>query len=159
MNNKRDQEAMLSIPKNNPEHKRPRSESREEIMAKDTIYVSNIHPRIAEVHLQKLFAKFGDIERVHIYRKQAPKHSYAFIKFVSPESAKVAIEKTNGQKILERSLCVRYAYDRKGETCAQRNSTSSDIGKKKRAMDVQKKIDSIRKTIALKDCKTKTGTP
>jgi len=34
-----------------------------------TLYVSNLHPRISEPHLEKLFVRFGDINRVHLIRK------------------------------------------------------------------------------------------
>ena len=35
-----------------------------------TIYVSNLHPRIAEAHLQKLFGAYGSIVRIHMVRIQ-----------------------------------------------------------------------------------------
>jgi len=34
-----------------------------------TLYVSNLHQRISEPHLEKLFVRFGDINRVHLIRK------------------------------------------------------------------------------------------
>lgn len=156
MNNETSQEASVTALQKSPEPKRPHSESREENLATDTIYVSNIHPRIAEVHLQKLFGRFGEIQRVHIVRKHAPKHSFAFIKFSSPRVAKLAIEKTNGQKLLEMSLCVKFAYNRM-DPWAQK-STSGDTDTLKRKVKTQHKIDSIRKTLAMKDCKAKKDT-
>lgn len=37
-----------------------------------TLYVSNLHQRISEPHLEKLFQRFGDVNRVHIIRKAIP---------------------------------------------------------------------------------------
>ena len=34
-----------------------------------TLYVSNLHNRISEPHLQKLFQRFGEINRVHMIRR------------------------------------------------------------------------------------------
>lgn len=146
------QEAIVTSPEKTSKRKRPRSQSEDETLVTDTIYVSNIHPRIAEVHLQKLFGRFGEIQRVNIVRKQAPIHSIAFIKFSSPKSAKAAIEKVHGQKLLEMTLHVKPAHDRKDEAGAQR-SMNTDSDRKKKATEMQKKIDSIRKTLDMKDCK------
>mmetsp|Transcript_17905 Transcript_17905/g.20688 ORF Transcript_17905/g.20688 Transcript_17905/m.20688 type:complete len:202 (+) Transcript_17905:225-830(+) len=97
-----------------------------------TVYVGNLHPRIAESHLLKLFQRFGDIHRIHIVRrntnsgtasegkrhgstsssrvdKQTLIYTYAFIEFKVIASAISAITKLHGHSLLGLSLVVRPA--------------------------------------------------
>ena len=99
-----------------------------------TLYVSNLHNRVAEPHLEKLFQRFGEINRVNMIRKISagghhpsrhdsssnrphPSHrqqrrgtfSYAFVEFKSIHSANEAMNALNGVKLLGKDLIVKPA--------------------------------------------------
>lgn len=119
----------------------------------DTVYVSNLHPRIAEVHLQKLFERFGEIKKIQVLRKQVSRPSIAFVEFeCSLQAVQNAIDKVNGQKLLGLTLHVSPAYGKKDSRITIGNRMSHDkVHTKKIVEDTQRKIDSIRKTLTNKD--------
>ncbi len=118
-----------------------------------TVYVSNLHQRVCEAHLQKLFQRFGEISRVHIIRKVLSSsggnkgstinntkagrgmtrhkqqhqsgYSYAFVEFKSIQSACTAIEKLNGVTLLGKDLVVRPANGR-GQSNGENDNGTAD---------------------------------
>ena len=136
---------------------------------RNTLYVSNLHPRIAEVHLQKLFGKYGAIVRIHFMRKpnlRNPRrhYTYAFVKYRSNESAQIAVEKVHDRTLLGQKMVVRYANSgrsdsdfgsaaRRGTHTAKRQGsdvTPDERILKKQKNDVQKKIEAVKRALARK---------
>ncbi len=126
-----------------------------------TLYVSNLHPRIAEAHLQKLFGKFGTVERIHFVRKPNLRNvrkpfTFAFVKYASNISAKTAIENIHDRLLLGEKLVVRfanseqYANDAFGSKRAGSSEASDTRSTKKQKFDVQKKIEAVKKALAHK---------
>lgn len=127
----------------------------------DTIYVGNLHPRVAEPHLQKLFTAFGKITRIqllskpNLHHKNIPYH-YAFVKYDSVVSAESAINKIHKRTLLGKELIVKFAN--------KRNESDSFSGKKhgigevkedsslvkRQKCDLQMKIEQIKRTLGEK---------
>lgn len=138
-----------------------------------TIYVSNLHPRIAEAHLQKLFGAYGEVVRIHLVRKPNTGHMFAFVQYQTIRSAKDAIGKVHGKILLGKDLIVRYAHDRNSDgsvgssaagssTSIKRRTLDGEINRdgderllKKQKYDVQSKIESVKR--ALEESKRKGG--
>mmetsp|Transcript_18547 Transcript_18547/g.26102 ORF Transcript_18547/g.26102 Transcript_18547/m.26102 type:complete len:212 (+) Transcript_18547:40-675(+) len=100
------------------EEKQLRSNTARNLPACNTasLFVGNLHPRISEPHIQKLFQRYGNISRIHFVRHRntdgtrmhaAPHKGYAFVEFTQVDSARLAMSKIDGQILLERKLHVR----------------------------------------------------
>jgi len=142
-----------------------------------TLYVSNLHSRITESHLELLFKAYGEITRVYFVRKRNDfadsgrnindPVGFAFVEYKSIHSAKLAIEKIDGRSLLGRFLVVRPAHNRK--VGVDRNSNIGSTGKvgdvmksgdikliKKHRYDVENKIEAVKK--AIEDARKKRRT-
>ena len=100
----------------------------------NTLFVGGLHPRIGDLHLQKLFLPYGKIVRVHIVSHKSndsSKHQnnnnhssrtaipikyttglqqskgYAFVEYTTIESARLAMSRLDGRQLMGRSLAVR----------------------------------------------------
>lgn len=88
-----------------------------------TLFVGGLHPRIGDLHLQKLFTPYGVIVRSNIVSQNPSdlKHNnaakyttglqqskgFAFVEYTSIESARLAISRLNGRQLMGRTLAVR----------------------------------------------------
>jgi len=82
-----------------------------EVCKTGTLFVGGLHPRVADVHLQKLFQPYGTVQRVFQCRhpgNDQPK-GFGFVDYESIESAQLAMERLNGRVLLGRTLRVRPA--------------------------------------------------
>jgi len=131
-----------------------------------TLYVSNLHPRITETHLELLFKTYGEITRVYFVRKRSDFGTvgFAFVEYKSINSAKLAIEKVDGRSLLGKFLVVRPAHNRKrpdvGRCGVDRTSNgvstekASDVVKSgdiklinKHRYAVESKIEAVKRAI------------
>lgn len=138
-----------------------------------TLFVGGLHPRICDLHLQKLFAPYGSINRIHLVThkpgvvptssnpaakaKAATKHAfgsqqskgYAFVEYATVESARMAISRIDGRKLLGKNLAVRPAKRQQIEHGASnydvREVTVEEA--KREVQSVQSKIDSLKKAL------------
>jgi RNA recognition motif-containing protein len=129
----------------------------------NNLYVSNLHPRIVEPHLQKLFGSHGKISRLQVIRKPNLRnplltYSFAFIEFESFVSAQSAIEKIHGQKLLGKLLIVRYANEKNdssfGAGTKRLSANAVVVGDdrmlKRQKSEVEKKIEAVKKALSKK---------
>ncbi len=95
-----------------------------------SLFVGGLHPRIGDLHLQKLFCPYGEIVRIHVVTNNpsdSQSHSihskgfvptkykvglqqskgYAFVEYTKVESAQLAIARLDGRQLMGRSLAVR----------------------------------------------------
>jgi RNA recognition motif-containing protein len=95
-----------------------------------SLFVGGLHPRIGDLHLQKLFSPYGEIVRINIVTNNpsdSQSHSihsksavptkykiglqqskgYAFVEYTRVESAQLAIARLDGRQLMGRSLAVR----------------------------------------------------
>ena len=138
------------------------SQSTVTVPSSSTLYVSNLHPRIVEAHLQKLFGSHGKVTRLQFIRKSnlrnpSMPYSFAFIEYESPASAKAAIGRIHGQTLLGKQLVVRYANDKSDSSFqAKMNSTGTRMGNasederllKRQKSEVDKKIEAVKKALS-----------
>jgi RNA recognition motif-containing protein len=138
-----------------------------------TLYVSNLHHRISEPHLQKLFQRFGEIQRVNLihrrgagpptvtksgrghshkqkYQKSVT-YSYAFVEFKTMQSANTAMNKLNDVALLGKNLIIKPAHGKSEHT----NGQPSQQVVKKQQFDLQSKIESLKKTLKNRDSNQK----
>ena len=62
-----------------------------------TLYVGDLHPRISEPHLEKLFQRYGEINRVHIVRRMVSSSTTAISTKMNTGNCRhdIRIEKTD----------------------------------------------------------------
>ena len=132
------------------------------------LFVGGLHPRIADVHLQKLFKPYGKIDRINVVThpnntdkstKTSAKYGggslqqskgYAFVEYSSVESARLAISRLNGRQLMGRSLAVRPSRKKMAEIAR----ASKDAGKgetveeaRREYSAVQSKIEAVKRAI------------
>jgi RNA recognition motif-containing protein len=142
-----------------------------------TLFVGGLHPRIGDLHLQKLFSPYGSIVRIHIVThkpgavpthdnpmaksKTPSKHAYgsqqskgyAFVEYGAVESARMAMERLDGRSLLGRNLAVRPAKRQKMDSLLTNNSETRVLTAeeaKKEQKSIQSKIDSVKKALEQK---------
>mmetsp|Transcript_22706 Transcript_22706/g.36860 ORF Transcript_22706/g.36860 Transcript_22706/m.36860 type:complete len:250 (-) Transcript_22706:82-831(-) len=141
-----------------------------------SLFVGGLHPRIADLHLQKLFSPYGEIVRinivthnpnetkpnVHSKSKIPPKYAaglqqskgYAFVEYTNIESARLAMSRLDGRRLMGRSLAVRPSRRKMTDG---RVGSASDTGKsiatktpeeaRKEYGAVQSKIEALKRAI------------
>ena len=132
------------------------------------VFVGGLHPRIADVHLQKLFKPYGKVDRINVVThpnntdkstKTSAKYGggslqqskgYAFVEYSSVESARLAISRLNGRQLMGRSLAVRPSRKKMAEIAR----ASKDAGKgetveeaRREYSAVQSKIEAVKRAI------------
>ena len=131
-----------------------------------TLFVGNLHPRIGDAHLTKLFSPYGTLNRVSLVKNGAsgqPK-GYAFIEFNSVESARMAIRRVDGRVLLQKALAVRPAHEKTG------SAANNDVGDKssgtgvkdkrqarKEKSEVLSKIEAVKRAIEEKKARAAAG--
>lgn len=150
------------------------------ICSTPTLYVSNLHSRVAEPHLEKLFQRFGEINKVNMIRRTSTvnvgvrkggesssssksfrqKHhqpniySYAFVEFKSVEAANQAMNALNGVKLLGKDMVVKPAHAKTGEEHSDGANVSEENAEvKKKKSDVESKIDALKRALREKQRK------
>ena len=128
-----------------------------------SLFVGGLHPRISDLHLQKLFCPYGTIVRIHIathnpsiqdkpnssnYSKsQMPakyiaglqqSKGYAFVEYNSIESARLAISRLDGRALMGKTLAVRPSRRKKNDVSSGGfGSTKDATGDKGSAVTVE----------------------
>ena len=131
-----------------------------------TLFVGNLHPRIGDAHLTKLFSPYGTLNRVSLVKNGAsgqPK-GYAFIEFNSVESARMAIRRVDGRVLLQKALAVRPAHEKTGSAANNDDGDkSSGTGVKdkrqvrKEKSEVLSKIEAVKRAIEEKKARAAAG--
>ena len=131
-----------------------------------TLFVGNLHPRIGDAHLTKLFSPYGTLNRVSLVKNGAsgqPK-GYAFVEFNNVESARMAIRRVDGRVLLQKALAVRPAHEKTGSAANNDDGDkSSDTGVKdkrqvrKEKSEVLSKIEAVKRAIEEKKARAAAG--
>ncbi|KAL3775951.1 hypothetical protein HJC23_011651 [Cyclotella cryptica] len=135
------------------------------------LFVGGLHPRVGDLHLQKLFSPYGSINRIHIVTHKptaVPSHNnpcaksktplkhafgsqqskgYAFVEYSTVEAARLAISRLDGRSLLGKTLVVRPAKRQKGDCVAGGSANISEVGPVN-AEEAQKEYRSIQSKIA-----------
>ncbi len=131
-----------------------------------TLFVGNLHPRIGDAHLTKLFSPYGTLNRVSLVKNGAsgqPK-GYAFVEFNSVESARMAIRRVDGRVLLQKALAVRPAHEKTGSAANNDNgdkSSGTGVNDKRQARkeksEVLSKIEAVKRAIEEKKARDAAG--
>uniref|UniRef100_A0A7S2PNA3 RRM domain-containing protein n=1 Tax=Leptocylindrus danicus TaxID=163516 RepID=A0A7S2PNA3_9STRA len=140
-----------------------------------TLYVGSLHPRVLEVHLQKLFEPFGIVKRCYLKTRAQPTatastyggqhntaadripQNYAFVEMESISSARRAMMKLNGRELLRKTLVVRPANQQKqyqqqsggssGSNGCSREKSPPKSSIKHEKKELEDKISSLKRAI------------
>lgn len=145
-----------------------------------SLFVGGLHPRISDLHLQKLFSPYGEIVRINIVtHNPSSTHStnshsksagatkykaglqqskgYAFVEYKSIESARMAMSRVDGRQLLGRSLAVRPSRRKHsdvgglGSAATGKADTKVSAEEAKREFNsVQSKIEAVKRAIEQK---------
>ncbi|KAL7531711.1 hypothetical protein ACHAXR_004190 [Thalassiosira sp. AJA248-18] len=171
--------------KEEPQQTRERSAISPSSCDTNSLFVGGLHPRIGDLHLRKLFSPYGEITRInivthnpsmnkpdsssssksHVHSKPATSAKYvaglqqskgfAFVEYSSIESARLAISRLDGRKLMDRTLAVRPSR-RKMSDIANGRVGSGDDSKvtaeeaRREYGAVQSKIEAVKRAIEQK---------
>jgi len=126
-----------------------------------TIHVSNLHMRLTEPHLLKLFQKIGPVNRVYIHPNQRQSTNYAFVEFSDRANAQKALDTFDGTMLLNMPLRIRPAKDKtfhnnesKQESTSPAHESKDFIQNQSRA--VSAKIQAVKRSIEQKQSMNKS---
>jgi RNA recognition motif-containing protein len=80
-------------------------------LTSSTIFVAGLAPALSRIHIEKLFSKFGKIDRLDIKTSKTGSR-YCFVEFDSIENAQKALDNLNGRALLHMRLIVQPAHER-----------------------------------------------
>lgn len=126
---------------------RPQHES----LKTSTLFVGGLHPRIAKIHLEKLFSKYGTIERLD-FKTTSTSH-YCFCQLQSIAQAQRAMGELNGRMLLNKRLVVKPAhgqskYANQGmQTPDQRSTNNSGENLQNQQRQIEDKIRKLKRKI------------
>lgn len=132
------------------------------------LFVGGLHPRIGDLHLQKLFSPYGEIVRIHIvthnpneatkipakYSSLQQSKGYAFVEYKTIESARLAISRLDGRQLMGRRLAVRPSRRKMSDVARAGGGSSGKVDTKISAEEakreysaVQSKIEAVKRAI------------
>jgi RNA recognition motif-containing protein len=114
------------------------------VLKNSTLYIGNLHPKVAKIHLEKLMEKFGTIERLHT--KVTSTSSFAFCEMKTIEEAQKAMASLDGITLLGKRLVVKPSHDsNQGPVSSQQ---SGDTKSKPNARTLQNQRQQLDAKIA-----------
>ena len=78
-----------------------------------TLFVTGLATAISRLHVEKMFGKYGQVERVDM-KSSKTGATYCFCELDSVENAQKAMDNLNGRMLLHKRLVVHPANERKG---------------------------------------------
>ena len=132
------------------EHKQlPPAKAINHRLTSSTIFVAGLAPALSRIHLEKLFSKFGNVDRIDIKNSKTGSR-YCFVEFDSIENAQKALDNLNGRTLLHTKLVVQPAHERAGSGQHNHNtsllsSCHNNPAKERKLLD--RKIEELKNKI------------
>jgi RNA recognition motif-containing protein len=76
-----------------------------------TVFVTGLAPALSRIHIEKLFSKFGIVDRLDIKTSKTGSR-YCFVEMDDVEHAQSALDNLNGRTLLHTRLVVQPAHER-----------------------------------------------
>jgi RNA recognition motif-containing protein len=111
----------------------------------NTLFMTGISSSLSKLHIEKLFGKFGNVQRVDIKTSKTGA-IFCFCEMDSIESAQKAMDNLNGRMLLRKQLVVQPAHERIGNSRhVQVSSTHTNPIRERRMLD--RKIEELKQKI------------
>lgn len=117
-----------------------------------TLFIGSLHPRVAEVHLEKLFSSYGKIKRLTI---QTPKKTgnqnrsnFAFVEFSSIREAQAAMTAVHEKVLLGKTLIVKPANESEKDRSRRGGVKSSPLSRQQERKSVEDKIQALKRKLS-----------
>ena len=126
---------------------RPQHES----LKTSTLFVGGLHPRIAKIHLEKLFSKYGTIQRLDM--KPTSTSNYCFCQLQSIAQAQRAMEELDGKMLLNKRLVVKPSHGQSRhasqnmQTPNERSTGNSGGSLQNQQRQIEDKIKKLKRKI------------
>jgi RNA recognition motif-containing protein len=126
---------------------RPQHES----LKTSTLFIGGLHPRVAKIHLEKLFSKYGTIQRLDL--KITSSSNYCFCQMQSIAQAQRAMEELDGRMLLNKRLVVKSSHgqsrhtNQSMQTPDQRSTSNSDGSLQNQQRQIEDKIKKLKRKI------------
>jgi RNA recognition motif-containing protein len=121
----------------------PEEETKPKKLGSKRIYVGNLHPRVAKVHLEKLLQSYGTVVDIRLcYHTNGHPRGFAFCEFSAPQEADAAIQALHGRSLLSKLLVVQGAHPREAAH-SQTQSSGGEMNKQQ----IHDKIERLKKAL------------
>lgn len=121
-----------------------KSEWNNNTMSNSTVYVGGLHPRVAQVHLEKLMKPFGTAKRLCLCSKSG--RIFAFCEYENAEEAQAATKALHGRRLLGNTLTVRPAHQANNKGIL-RNGTTDSMDARQEQVSIESKILALKRKL------------
>lgn len=113
-------------------------------MSNSTVYVGGLHPRVAQVHLEKLMKPYGTAKRLCLCSKMG--RIFAFCEYENAEEAQAATKALHGRRLLGNTLTVRPAHQANNKGIL-RNGTTDSMDARQEQVSIESKILALKRKL------------
>lgn len=114
-----------------------------------SLFVTGFAPVINKIHVEKLFSKFGRLERISDFMQKPGSTAgwrYCFVEYDSIENAQKALDNLDGRMLLRKRLVVKPSHADPGSSSGTKANAAPMNPAKERVL-IDKKIAALRKKI------------
>mmetsp|Transcript_10633 Transcript_10633/g.25592 ORF Transcript_10633/g.25592 Transcript_10633/m.25592 type:complete len:188 (-) Transcript_10633:335-898(-) len=125
------------------------SRQRRPVATSTSLFVTGVAHSINKSHIERLFSKFGTVDRVSEFmtsKRSTSNPRYCFVEYDSIENAQKAMDNLNGKTLLRKRLVVLSAHAKTDDNLSSTRKTVS-LNPEKERIILDQKIASLKKKI------------